>query len=138
MWNIWINTFYFKENLDNQNNLLVSALSEPIELHLSSISDNIFKELKNEFPERNYNFIDGDLTKWHNNGIFLLNSALTLIESISNSHQKLWSKLWSKGKVMAKIIGFGFTLVGFRYLGSSFGWYLFWVCVSDLFAFRSH
>ena len=34
---------------------------------------NIFKELKIEFPERNYNFEHGDLSKWvENENIFLL------------------------------------------------------------------
>ena len=52
---------------------------------------NIFKELKSEFPERNYNFVHGDLTKWASNGVFLLNSALTVIEKKSNSQQSMWS-----------------------------------------------
>lgn len=52
---------------------------------------NIFTEIKNEFPERKYKFTHGDLTKWYNNGIFLLNSALTVIEGKSNSQQDLWS-----------------------------------------------
>jgi uracil-DNA glycosylase len=52
---------------------------------------NIYKELKLEFPERDYNFTQGDLTNWFNKGIFLLNSALTVIEGKSNSQQNLWS-----------------------------------------------
>ncbi len=52
---------------------------------------NIFKELKIEYPEQKYDFKHGDLTKWSNNGIFLLNSALTVIEKTPNSHQELWS-----------------------------------------------
>ncbi len=62
---------------------------------------NIFKELKLEFPERNYNFTHGDLTKWSNNGIFLLNSALTVIEGRSNSQQSMWS--WFTDKVIEYI-----------------------------------
>lgn len=51
---------------------------------------NIFKEIQSEFPERKYKFSNGDLTKWSNN-IFLLNSALTVIEGQSNSQLKLWN-----------------------------------------------
>lgn len=50
---------------------------------------NIFKELNNEFPNK-YNFTHGDLTRWFNNGVFLLNSALTVIDSKPNSHQYIW------------------------------------------------
>jgi uracil-DNA glycosylase len=52
---------------------------------------NIFKEIKAEYPERKYEFTHGDLTKWSTNGVFLLNSALTVIEKKSNSQQSLWS-----------------------------------------------
>jgi uracil-DNA glycosylase len=54
---------------------------------------NIFKELNNEFSNK-YNFTHGDLTKWFNNGVFLLNSALTVIDSKPNSHQFLDYKRW--------------------------------------------
>lgn len=59
---------------------------------------NIFKEINIEFPDRNYNFTHGDLTKWINNGFFLLNSALTVKAGCSNSHQELWS--WFTDKVI--------------------------------------
>lgn len=51
---------------------------------------NIYKELNIEYPERNYKFEDGDISSWVDKGIFLLNSALTVIEYKSNSHQYLW------------------------------------------------
>jgi uracil-DNA glycosylase len=52
---------------------------------------NIFKELYNdlgiEAPE------SGDLTKWAERGVFLLNTALTVREGVANSHQgKGWEK----------------------------------------------
>ncbi len=54
---------------------------------------NIFKELKNEFPERNYDFVHGDLTEWMvRENMFLLNSALTVKQSTPLSHIKKWEK----------------------------------------------
>ncbi len=53
---------------------------------------NIFKELKTEFPERNYQFPSGDLTPWTKQGIFLLNAALTVKEGKPNSHAEIWSE----------------------------------------------
>jgi uracil-DNA glycosylase len=52
---------------------------------------NIFKEIKQQFPERNYNFTHGDLTEWQSKGIFLLNSSLTVELGKSNSHQSKWT-----------------------------------------------
>ena len=54
---------------------------------------NIFKELKLEFPERNYNFTTGNLERWQNEeGIFLLNTSLTVEEHKPNSHQSMWKE----------------------------------------------
>ncbi len=52
---------------------------------------NIFKELQTEFPERSYKFSHGNLQKWHDQGIFLLNAALTVEEGKPNSHAAIWS-----------------------------------------------
>jgi uracil-DNA glycosylase len=52
---------------------------------------NIFKEIKLEFPERNYNFNSGNLDKWfYREKIFLLNASLSVIESSPGTHMKLW------------------------------------------------
>ena len=52
---------------------------------------NIFKELKTEFPERNYTYSHGDLTRWTiEEKIFLLNSALTVKSATPGSHLSLW------------------------------------------------
>lgn len=52
---------------------------------------NIFKEIKNSYPNFNYN--NGNLKKWvRREKIFLLNSALTVIPGKSNSHQKYWEE----------------------------------------------
>jgi uracil-DNA glycosylase len=51
---------------------------------------NIFKELQQEFPDRDYKFKTGNLQKWVNQGIFLLNTALTVQLNSPNSHSKMW------------------------------------------------
>jgi len=54
---------------------------------------NIYKELQAEFPERNYKFIHGDLSKWESyQKIFLLNTALTVELHKPNCHAKLWKE----------------------------------------------
>jgi uracil-DNA glycosylase len=53
---------------------------------------NIFKELAAEFPERNYKFQSGDLSPWAEQGIFLLNAALTVNPGQPNSHADMWSE----------------------------------------------
>ena len=50
---------------------------------------NIFKELKNDLGvERN----NPDLTDWHKQGVFLLNTALSVPEKKPNAHKKYWKK----------------------------------------------
>ena len=52
---------------------------------------NIYKELETDIP----NFvrpIHGDLTEWAKQGILLLNMSLTVVENLSNSHNKIWTK----------------------------------------------
>jgi len=52
---------------------------------------NIFKQLKLEFANRNYEFTHGNLDNWLiREHIFLLNSALTVIENKPGSHLKTW------------------------------------------------
>lgn len=54
---------------------------------------NIFKEIKSNFPERNYNFTSGDLSKWFNNEkIFLLNCALSVYPGKPGSLMSKWEK----------------------------------------------
>lgn len=54
---------------------------------------NIFKELLQEFPERNYTFTHGDLSRWANEEkIFLLNTALTVELHKPNCHASLWKE----------------------------------------------
>jgi len=54
---------------------------------------NIYKEIRNEFPDRNYEYPHGDLRRWfYEEKIFLLNSALTVYENRAGSHMGLWEK----------------------------------------------
>ncbi|KAL5504039.1 UNG1 [Sanghuangporus vaninii] len=57
---------------------------------------NIYKEIKNEYPE----FIPpkhGNLTAWANSGVLLLNSALTVRSGAANSHKgKGWESFTEK------------------------------------------
>lgn len=50
---------------------------------------NIFKEINTTFNNK-YNFTHGNLSKWFNNGIFLINLALTVEENKPGSHIKFW------------------------------------------------
>ena len=73
---------------------------------------NIFKELKEdigcELPEH------GDLTKWAEQGVLLLNSTLTVYEGIPNSHRKLWEPITNTliKRISAKIPNLVFILWG--------------------------
>jgi uracil-DNA glycosylase len=54
---------------------------------------NIYKELQSEFPDRNYKFTNGDLSRWADKeGIFLLNTALTVELHKPNCHASLWKE----------------------------------------------
>jgi uracil-DNA glycosylase len=53
---------------------------------------NIYKELQAEFPERNYKFTHGCLQRWADEeGIFLLNASLTVLNGSPSSHMDIWS-----------------------------------------------
>lgn len=45
---------------------------------------NIYKELSQEFP--GYKYENGDLNRWADQGVLLLNSVLTVQEGLPNSH----------------------------------------------------
>ena len=54
---------------------------------------NIYKELHEEFPERNYKFISGNLEKWfYREKIFLLNASLSVIKGKPGSQMKIWQE----------------------------------------------
>jgi len=75
----------------NQANGLAFAVNQDAQIPPSL--RNIFKQIKLEFPDRNYNFTHGNLTRWlDEEGIFLLNTSLTVVESKPNSHSNLWEE----------------------------------------------
>ncbi len=64
------------------------AFSVPDGVRLPPSLRNIFKELQADCgitPPKS-----GDLTRWAENGVLLLNTALTVREGAPNSHRKLW------------------------------------------------
>lgn len=52
---------------------------------------NIYKELQNEYPERNYVFKSGNLEQWfYREKIFLLNSSLSVVRGKPGSMIDIW------------------------------------------------
>ncbi len=52
---------------------------------------NIYKELQEEYPERNYIFKSGNLEQWfYREKIFLLNSSLSVIKGKPGSMMDIW------------------------------------------------
>ncbi len=77
----------------NQGEAMGLSFSVNSDIKIPPSLRNIYKELQLEFPERNYCFQHGDLTRWfYEEKIFLLNSALTVYENSAGSHMKLWEK----------------------------------------------
>jgi len=67
------------------------SFSVPYGKYIPPSLRNIFKELKTSFPERNYDFISGNLERWFKEeGIFLLNCSLTVEYNNPGSHMKIW------------------------------------------------
>jgi uracil-DNA glycosylase len=72
------------------------ATSVPEGLKIPPTLRNIFKEIKNEYPD--YDIPKhGNLTRWvKDEGILLLNASLTVIKGKSGSHLKLWEIFTNK------------------------------------------
>lgn len=69
---------------------------------------NIYKELQRSFPERGYEFHDGDLTGWARQGILLLNTSLTVGEGVS--HAGFWKPFTTR--IVQELRGSTFLLLG--------------------------
>lgn len=52
---------------------------------------NIFTEIKNEYPDCFAPPQHGDLSFWAYQGVFLLNSCLTVRPHVAGSHKKIWN-----------------------------------------------
>jgi uracil-DNA glycosylase len=75
----------------NQANGLSFSVSNNIKIPPSL--KNIYKELQNEFPKRNYIFNSGNLERWfYEEKIFLLNASLSVIKNKPGSHMKIWEE----------------------------------------------
>ena len=69
------------------------SFSVPTGVKIPPSLRNIFKELQNEFPERNYNFNSGNLNNWfYREKIFLLNASLSVIKGKPGSHMNIWKE----------------------------------------------
>jgi len=68
------------------------SFSVPCGITIPPSLKNIFKELIRCFPERNYEFKNGNLEKWfYREKIFLLNASLTVIKAKPGSKMSIWS-----------------------------------------------
>lgn len=52
---------------------------------------NIFTEIETNFPEQKFNFTHPDLTKWAEQGVLMLNSALTVMKEQPGSHVRFYA-----------------------------------------------
>jgi len=87
---------YINEEINKITNELESqahglSFSVPDGIKIPPSLRNIFKEIKAEFPSRNYDFRNGNLQRWvGEEKIFLLNCSLTVEKGKSGSHMKIW------------------------------------------------
>lgn len=67
------------------------SFSVPTGIKIPPSLRNIYKELNNEFPERNYTFNSGNLERWfYEEKIFLLNASLSVIQNKPGSQMPIW------------------------------------------------
>ena len=86
-----------------KNQAMGLSFSVPNSVKIPPSLRNIYKELKSDLLSKNINkndsdinnefFNNGDLTLWAEQGVLLLNTALTVRESKPNSHSKVWQFL---------------------------------------------
>lgn len=72
----------------NEGEAMGLAFSVPNGIKIPPSLVNIYKEIKTDLGKESPK--SGDLTRWVNQGILLLNSALTVKCGKSNSHQTYW------------------------------------------------
>ncbi|MBT6808216.1 MAG: uracil-DNA glycosylase, partial [Flavobacteriales bacterium] len=71
------------------------SFSVPKEVKTPPSLINIFKEIENDLNIKNHG--KGDLTKWAEQGVLLLNSTLTVRKNMAGSHQnKGWEQFTDK------------------------------------------
>ena len=74
----------------NKGSAVGLAFSLPPGHKINPSLQDIYKELKNEGITPSS--LDGNLIPWFNQGVFLLNTALTVVSGKPNSHTKIWKK----------------------------------------------
>ena len=80
-----------KTILTNKEWLFCLSFSVNDDIAIPPSLKNIYKELQNEFPERNYIFKSGNLEKWFKKEkIFLLNASLSVIKNKPASQMAIW------------------------------------------------
>tara|TARA_R100001163_G_scaffold64680_1_gene59502 strand:+ start:1689 stop:3572 length:1884 start_codon:yes stop_codon:yes gene_type:complete len=75
----------------NPNHAMGLAFSVPKGQRVAQSLKNIFREILHEYPETYVEPKHGCLEKWAEQGVLLLNSALTLRSGARNSHQQFWN-----------------------------------------------
>lgn len=69
------------------------SFSVPFGITIPPTLKNIYKELQNTFPNRNYVFNSGNLERWfYKEKIFLLNASLSVIKGKPRSQMNLWKE----------------------------------------------
>lgn len=70
------------------------ALSVPEGVPIPPSLRNVYKELKSDiYNGKEFNNLNGDLTRWCEQGVLMLNSTLTVTQGESNSHSQFgWQK----------------------------------------------
>ena len=71
----------------NPNEAMGLSFSVPSDTRIPPSLQNIFKEIQNDLGVK-HEFKSGDLTKWAEQGVLLLNSSLTVRRGQSGSHSK--------------------------------------------------
>jgi uracil-DNA glycosylase len=77
----------------NKGQSMGLCFSVPGEIKIPPSLKNIYKELETDIG---INKTNGNLSCWAEQGILLLNRSLTVIESKSNSHKKIWNPFTNK------------------------------------------
>jgi|TARA_B110000211_G_C13993127_1_gene514946 uracil-DNA glycosylase len=73
----------------NEDQAMGLSFSIPEGVKLPPSLKNIYKCIENTL-NCNMNYQTGNLTKWAEQGVLLLNTTLTVFERHSNSHKKIW------------------------------------------------
>tara|TARA_B110000259_G_scaffold87644_1_gene102003 strand:+ start:2889 stop:3569 length:681 start_codon:yes stop_codon:yes gene_type:complete len=73
----------------NEEQVMGLSFSVPKGVKLPPSLINVYKCIENTC-NTHMDFKKGDLTKWAEQGVLLLNTTLTVFEKISNSHKKIW------------------------------------------------